>query len=87
MAIKVYNPLLAHYTNNQRTAEVEGKTIDQCLKNLGEQFPELKLFDTDGKLLAYLCLYINDEIVHPEELDKTVKDGDKLSILFMIDGG
>ncbi len=52
-----------------------------------EQFPNLKLFDTDGKLLAYLDVYVNGESAYPEGLKKPVKDEDELSIILMIGGG
>jgi len=88
MGIKVrISSLLSQYSNNQRIAEVNGDTVGECLKHLVEQFPKLKLFDKDGKLFAYLGIYVNGESAYPEELDKPVKDGDELSIILMIGGG
>lgn len=88
MSIKVHNsPLLSQYTDNQTVFEVSGDTVGKCLRHLVEQYPKLKLFDHDGKLLAYIEIYINGESTYPQELDKPVKDGDELSILLMIDGG
>ncbi len=92
MSTKVHiGPLLSDYTNNQHIAEVNGDTIIKCLKHLIEQFPKLKVFMKDNKLLVYqdcfLGVFVNGEIVHAKELDKPVKDGDELSIIFMIGGG
>ncbi len=90
MGIKVHiSPLLSQYTNNQRIVEVNGSTVDECLKNLVEQFPSIEkvLFNEHGKLLSYLGIYVNEESTYPEELIRPVKDGDELSITLMISGG
>lgn len=92
MSIKVkIDPLLSNYTNKQRLAEVKGNTVSECLKHLAEQFPGLKAFTKDGKLLAYqdcyLGVFVNGEIVYPKEPDKPVKDGDELSVILMVSGG
>jgi len=90
MGIKVHaTPLLSQYTNNQRIVEVNGSTVGECLKNLVEQFPSIEevLFNEHGELLGYLDIYVNEESTYPEELIKSVKDGDELSITLMIGGG
>jgi len=92
MGIKVHiDSLLSDYTNNQRTVEVKGGTVSECLKNLAERFPELIPFTKDGKLLVYqdcyLGVFLNGEIVYPKEMDKPVKNGDELSVILMVGGG
>ena len=92
MDIKVHiDSLLSDYTNKQRTAEVKGDTVSECLEHLAEQFPELIPFTREGKLLVYqdcyLGVFLNGEIVYHKELDKPVKDGDELSIILMVGGG
>lgn len=85
MGIKVeIEPFLAKHTDNQHIIGVEGDTVGECLKNLGNQFPKLKLFDKDGELLEYLTVFANDEIVRPQELDKPVKGEGDLSIIMMV---
>ncbi len=88
MSIKVrISSLLSRYINNQRIVEVNGDTVGECLKHLEKQFSKLKLFEKDGRLLSFVNIYINKEIVFPNELTKPVKDGDELSIMLMIGGG
>ena len=89
MSIKVrMSPLLARYIKSQPLMETNGDTVGDCLKHLEEQFPKLKLFEKNGRLLSYLIISVNKEIVPPEELfPKPVKDGDELSIMLMISGG
>ena len=88
MSIKVViSPALYPYTNNQQVAEVNGSTVGQCLNHLVKKFPELKLFDKEGKLFDLFGIYVNGESTYPEGLEKLVKDGDELDILFIIGGG
>jgi len=87
MAIKVDVGQLSSYTDNQSKVEVNGSTIRECLENMAEKFPELKLFDKDGSLLLYLDIYVNGKMIYEDELDNPVNAGDELAILLMIDGG
>ena len=79
---------LRHPIKNQATAQVNDKTVGECLADLVRQFPgiETKLFGKHGKLLDYIDIYVNAESSYSEELAKPVKDGDKLSITLMIAG-
>ena len=80
---------LRQITNYQATVEVSGTTVGECLADLVQQFPDVKgkLFGKNGKLLNYIDIYVNAESSYPEELAKSVKDGDKLSITLMLAGG
>jgi len=90
MGLKVnIHQTLRHLTNGQAKAEVNGNTVGHCLNDLVKQFPgiETKLFNKKGKLLNYIDIYVNAESSYPEELSKTVKEGDELSITLIIGGG
>ena len=90
MSIKInISPILHQYTNGQKVAEVNGRTVSQCLDHLVKQFPSLKqgLFDKNGKLRSYLDVYVNGKSAFPEELAKPVKDGEELHIILLIGGG
>lgn len=90
MSIEIkITPAFLRFTNNQRSAEVTGSTVGECLDHLVKQFPDLKqaLFDRKGKLQRYLDIYVNGASAYPEELTKPVKDGDKLHIVMVIAGG
>ena len=90
MSIKInIHPNLEHLTNGLDVAEVNGSTVGQCLDHLIKQFPGIKeeLLDKNGKLLNYVDIWVNLESSFPEELAKPVKDGDELSITFIIGGG
>jgi molybdopterin converting factor small subunit len=88
IGVKV-SSIFAKYTNNQRTAEVNGSTVGECIDHLVKQFPALKqaLFDKNDRLRHYIDVYVNQESAYPEELAKPVKDGDNLQIVMVIAGG
>ena len=82
-------PFLLHLTNGLRVAEVNGTTVGECLKDLVKQFSGAGklLFDKDGKLLGHIDLFLNGASTFPEELTKPVRDGDTISMLYLIIGG
>ena len=90
MSVKInIHPSFRRYTDGLGVAKVEGTTIGECLDQLVKEFPGIKkeLFDVNGELPAYLDIYVNRKSAYPEELTKTVKDGDELDIVFLIFGG
>ena len=72
-----------------KVADVNGRTVGECLNDLVKQFPQFEevLFNKSGKLLKHLDVYINGKSAYPEELAKSVNDGDKLHIINIIVGG
>jgi molybdopterin converting factor small subunit len=80
---------LQHLVDGVRVANVNGRTVGDCLNDLVTQMPQLKklLFTRSGKLRKHLDVYINGESAYPEELAKPVLDGDKLHIVNAIVGG
>ena len=83
MSIRIkFSPDLYIYTDNERSAEVEGKTVDECLARLAEIFPDLKrvLYGADGELSGIINVYIKGEDSEPWDLFRPVKDGDELTI-------
>ena len=81
--------IFGRYTDNVLNMKVEGKTVRECLHDLVRQFPRLKkmLLDKDGNLMHSYDFYINGESVYPKDMNKSLHDGDKLNVLFVIHGG
>ena len=77
------------HTNGLESVEVEGNNVAECLKNLVETFHGLEeeLFDKKGHLRNLIEIYINLESAYPDEMAKTVKDGDEIHITYMLAGG
>jgi len=82
-------PFMQHIAGGVKTAEVEGKTVAECLAALAGQYPELKprLFSPRGGLPRGLNLFINGESAFPGELSRPVKDGDRIHIAYVTVGG
>ena len=90
MTVKVHIPLyLQKQTEYKEVVDVEGSTIAQCLKNLTEQFPDMrkKLFDESSKLHDYISIYIDGDFAYGDELDRPVKDGEEFNIFYIFSGG
>jgi molybdopterin converting factor small subunit len=83
------SPIFGRYTDNHLNIQVKGKTVRECLHDLVRQFPNLKkmLLDKDGNLMHSYDFYINGESVYPKDMSTILKDGDKLHVLFVIQGG
>lgn len=77
------------YTDGLEVVEVKGKTVGECLEHLVQQYPGMKegLFDKKGKLLNVVEVYVNNESAYPEELAKSVNEGDEIHLILMLSGG
>ena len=83
MAVKVFIPTpLRAYTDHNATVEVEGRTVDEVLRNLTSKFGEIQrhLYAENGSLRSYVNVYVNDEDIRYLQRENTpVKSGDTLS--------
>ena len=90
MQIHIPTPLRA-YTGQQATVTVDAATVTAALDQLTSTHPELKrhLFSDDGKLRAFVNLYLNDDDVRylPAKEATATKPEDALSIIPSIAGG
>jgi len=77
------------FTNNMEVVEVNGNTVGECLNHLIKQFPGMKkqLFSKNDNLFENIIISVNGESAYPKQLAKPVKDGDELTITFIIGGG
>ena len=70
--------------------EVKGASVADALSGLVAQHPDLRrhLYTDDGKLRAFVNVYLNDEDVRYLQKEATaVKEGDTISIVPSIAGG
>ncbi|MFZ1008907.1 MAG: ubiquitin-like small modifier protein 1 [Candidatus Sulfotelmatobacter sp.] len=88
---KIHIPTpLRQYTGKQSTVEVKAATVAEAMTALLAQHPDLRrhLYNDDGKLRAFVNLYLNDEDIRYLQKEATeVKDGDNISIVPSIAGG
>ena len=89
--IKIHIPTpLRQYAGKQGTVEVQGGTVGQALSGLVTKHPDLRhhLYTDDGKLRAFVNVYLNDEDIHYlQKEDTAVRESDNISIVPSIAGG
>ena len=90
MRILIPTPL-RQYAGKHDSVEVHASTVSDALSKLTNTHPDLKrhLYTDDGKLRAFVNLYLNDEDVRylSEKENTRVTEGDHLSIIPSIAGG
>ncbi|HEX8891820.1 MAG TPA: ubiquitin-like small modifier protein 1 [Terriglobales bacterium] len=89
MRILVPTPL-RQYAGKQSAIDVQAATVGEALHALTSSYPDLRkhLYSDEGKLRAFVNLYLNDEDIRYLQQDQTaVKEGDTLSIVPSIAGG
>lgn len=90
MKIHIPTPL-RQFAAKQATVTVTAATVGEALEELTVTHPELKkhLYSDQGKLRAFVNVYLNDEDVRylAEKENTPVKDTDSLSIIPSIAGG
>lgn len=88
---KIHIPTpLRQYVGKQSSVDVAGATVGEAMNALVAQNPDLRkhLYTEDGKLRAFVNLYVNDEDIRYLQKEATpLKDGDSLSIVPSIAGG
>jgi molybdopterin converting factor small subunit len=88
---KIHIPTpLRPYAGKQAAVEVKAGTIADALNDLVRQHPDLRrhLYSDDGKLRAFVNVYLNDEDVRYMQKEATpVNDSDTISIVPSIAGG
>ena len=90
MTIYIPTPLRP-YAGGRDSVDVTAATINEALDRLTERHPDLRkhLFTGEGKLRAFVNLYLNDEDVRylPAKEQTSVTTADTLSIIPSIAGG
>jgi molybdopterin converting factor small subunit len=88
---KIHIPTpLRQYVGKQPAVEVKAGTVADALSDLVSKHPDLRrhLYSDDGKLRAFVNVYVNDEDVRYLQKEATsVKDSDTISIVPSIAGG
>ena len=88
---KIHIPTpLRQYVGKQATVDVPGGTVGEAMTALVKHHPDLRkhLYTDDGKLRAFVNLYLNDEdIRYLQKEATTLKESDNISIVPSIAGG
>src|SRR5690242_21431357 len=81
---------LRPFAGGQSAVAVSARDVGDALGHLTSQFPELKrhLYTDQGKLRAFVNVYVNDEDIRYLAQEKTpLAEGDSVSIVPSIAGG
>ncbi len=81
---------LRQYSNKQPSVDLPASTVGEALSGLVSRHPDLRrhLYNEDGKLRAFVNVYLNDEDVRYLDREATpVSDSDTISIVPSIAGG
>ncbi|MFZ0804674.1 MAG: ubiquitin-like small modifier protein 1 [Candidatus Sulfotelmatobacter sp.] len=88
---KIHIPTpLRQYVGKRASIEVKGGTVAEAMSALLEQHPDLRkhLYTDEGKLRAFVNVYVNDEDIRYLQKEATaLKDDDQISIVPSIAGG
>jgi molybdopterin converting factor small subunit len=88
---KIHIPTpLRQYVGKQSTIDVKAATVGEAMTALVSQHPDLRrhLYTEEGKLRAFVNLYVNDEDIRYLQKEATaVNEGDNISIVPSIAGG
>ena len=88
---KIHIPTpLRQYVGKQASVEVTGATVGDAMTSLVAQHPDLRkhLYTEEGKLRAFVNLYVNDEDIRYLQKEATaLNEGDSISIVPSIAGG
>ena len=89
--LKIHIPTpLRPYAGKQADVAIEAGTVGEALSGLVSRHPDLRrhIYTDDGKLRAFVNVYLNDEDVRYLRKEATaVKDSDTISIVPSIAGG
>ncbi len=91
MATRILIPTpLRAYTDKKEAVLAEGGTVGEVLDHLTSTYGALRkhLYTDDGKLRAFVNVYLNDEDIRYLQQEKTaLKENDTVSIIPSIAGG
>ena len=89
VTIRIPTPLRSA-TDGQSTVAVEGRTVDEALRTLVDQYPDLadNLYNEDDELRQFVNVYVgDDDIRFGDGVETPLEAGDEISIVPSIAGG
>ena len=88
MTVRVSGALL-RFTDYQRVISVDAATVEAGLVELAGRFQPLRkvLFDRAGRVRATHRVFLNGELLEPDQLPSPAGDADRVELLLAISGG
>jgi molybdopterin converting factor small subunit len=87
--VRIFYPALQRLLDDSDEVTCAGRTVGECLADLTHRHPGVEelLFDTRGRLLPPVYVFINMEGMFKAELTKAVTDSDELILAVLASGG
>jgi hypothetical protein len=75
--------------NLVNAADVEGKTIRECLEGFFVLYPDIRgdIFDSQGNITEHYAILSDKEVVKFEDLDRPVTEESEVHIVTLLSGG
>ncbi len=83
------HPYFLEFTGGRMEVTAEGTTVGAVINDLEARYPGIKehLVDPKGRLQGFVELFVNSQVVYPENTDMPVRDGDEVEVLMIVAGG
>lgn len=67
----------------------DGRTPNECLRNLAARYPRLEgwLYDESGNLKRQIWVLVNGERIYASEMERPLSEGDELTLIVAVLGG
>ena len=87
--VRAFYPELQRLFDSPEDIHVEGETVGECLDYLIRKYPgaESLLFDSRGRLLKRVYVFVNAEGMYKADLAKPVSGKDELILAVLATGG
>ena len=88
MMVRVSGALL-RFTDYRRVISVDAPTVEAALVKLADEYQPLRavLFDREGRVRATQRIFLNGELLEPEQLASSAGEADCIELLLAISGG
>ncbi len=88
MMVRVSGALL-RFTDYRRTITVDAPTVEAALVELAGEYQPLRtvLFDREGHVRATQRVFLNGELLEPDQLATPAGEADSIELLLAISGG
>jgi hypothetical protein len=88
MMVRVSGALL-RFTDYQRAITVDAPTVEAALVKLAGEYQPLRkvLFDREGKVRATQRIFLNGDLLEPDQLASPAGEADCVELLLAISGG
>lgn len=77
---------LPHLVNS---AEVEGRTVRECIDAFVKLYPSLRdsFYDGEDNIGENYAVFLDRELVHRDEIDRAAPEGSEIHIVTLLAGG